>query len=148
MTENKTSRRTRKPKPVAAAPKEQPEVNERVLDVQRWLARTYKFETPTSGVADKRTIEDLVKALQTEIAIEVTGTFDEETKKNAPSITFESLPKFVRILQAILIIRGRAIPFDGIFDHALRGAVENWQTTHKLPTDGIAGPETLCTLFN
>ena len=145
MTETKTTR-TRSRSRTAKA-KEEPAikvVEGKELDIQRWAISEYGLDDVPGGETPTRDI--LLKAFKKEVNVED----DEMDWAKCPEVFFGSPVDHVKFVQALLFLKGRAnIPFDGIFTPTVRGAVENWQITHKFPViDGIAGPVTFESLFS
>lgn len=54
--------------------------------------------------------------------------------------------KAVSVIQALLIIRGLSLTYDGYFGAETRSAVMTWQRSKGITVDGIVGEETLRTL--
>lgn len=54
--------------------------------------------------------------------------------------------KAVSVIQALLLIRGLSLTYDGYFGAETRSAVMSWQRSKGITVDGIVGEETLRTL--
>lgn len=54
--------------------------------------------------------------------------------------------KAVSVIQALLLIRGLSLTYDGYFGAETRSAVMTWQRSKGITVDGIVGEETLRTL--
>lgn len=54
--------------------------------------------------------------------------------------------KAVSVIQALLLIRGLSLTYDGYFGAETRSAVMSWQRANGITVDGIVGEETLRTL--
>jgi peptidoglycan hydrolase-like protein with peptidoglycan-binding domain len=145
MTETKTTRTRSRSR--TAKTKEEPAVQAvegKELDIQRWAISEYELDDVPGGETPTRDI--LLKALKKEVKLKDDAEMD-WTK--CPEVFFGSPVNHVKFVQGLLFLKGRSnIPFDGIFTPTIRGAVENWQITHKFSViDGIAGPVTFESLF-
>lgn len=120
-----------------------PATSESVSDIQTWLNLTYKSGLKVDNIAGALTKKALVMALQKELGVTADGVFGAKTKAAVKNLSAGSTGNRVKILQALLMIKGySAGGFDGIFGSGTKSAVVSFQYKNALTPDGIAGKET------
>jgi hypothetical protein len=113
-----------------------------VKTVQKWLGVT------ADGIPGRQTKTALIKKLQTALnkaygsKLAVDGVFGNKTSSAVRNIKNGSHGEIVKALQALLICQGYTLTLDGIFGNNTEGAVRDYQSTHGLYNDGIAGKAT------
>ena len=117
--------------------------NSDVKNVQKWLGVT------VDGIYGNQTKAALVKKLQTVLNLlyganlAVDGIFGNKTASALPNICKGSAGDLTKVLQGFLICHGYETGgFDGIFGNATEAAVRDFQSSHGLYCDGIAGKAT------
>ena len=111
-----------------------------VKTVQDWLG------VDVDGIYGNQTKAALVKELQAVLNdqyganLAVDGIFGNKTASALPNICKGSAGDLTKVLQGFLICHGYGTGgFDGIFGNATEAAVRDFQSSHGLYCDGIAG---------
>ena len=114
-----------------------------VETVQDWL------DVDVDGIYGNQTKAALVKKLQSVLNLlyganlAVDGIFGNKTASALPNICKGSAGDLTKVLQGFLICHGYDTGgFDGIFGNATEAAVRDFQSSHGLYCDGIAGRAT------
>ena len=114
-----------------------------IKTVQDWLG------VDVDGIYGNKTKAALVKKLQTVLNLlyganlAVDGIFGNKTASALPNICKGSAGDLTKVLQEFLICHGYDTGgFDGIFGNATEAAVRDFQSSHGLYCDGIAGRAT------
>lgn len=114
-----------------------------IKEVQQWLGVT------ADGIYGNQTKAALVKKLQSVLNLlyganlAVDGIFGNKTASALPNICKGSAGDLTKVLQGFLICHGYGTGgFDGIFGNATEAAVRDFQSSHGLYCDGIAGRAT------
>lgn len=106
---------------------------------------------PTNGIYERETNAVLIKAIQTEIGVTVTGDWTEATMQALPILRrygTVSNRQTVYILQYLLYLNGYdPNGFDGAFGGGVESAVKQCQEDYKLTADGSCGRQTWSALF-
>lgn len=117
--------------------------NSDVKEVQKWLGVT------ADGIYGNQTKAALVKKLQITLNIlyganlATDGIFGNKTASALPNVCKGSAGDLTAVLQALLICHGYDTGgLDGIFGNATEAAVRDFQSSHGLYCDGIAGRAT------
>ncbi len=114
-----------------------------IKTVQDWLG------VDVDGIYGNKTKSALVKKLQTVLNLlyganlAVDGIFGNKTASALPNICKGSAGDLTKVLQGFLICHGYDTGgFDGIFGNVTEAAVRDFQSSHGLYCDGIAGRAT------
>ena len=114
-----------------------------VQEVQIWLNNNFKSGLTVDNLYGSKTKAALVKALQKTLGVEVTGEFDNATRKKVIILKKGSKGTLVMILQAILVCLGYKEAYvDGDFGKGTDSAVRQVQRRFELDVDGKAGKDT------
>ena len=120
-----------------------------IKTVQDWLG------VDVDGVYGNQTKTALVKKLQSVLNLlyganlAVDGIFGNKTASALPNICKGSAGDLTKALQGFLICHGYDTGgFDGIFGNATEAAVRDFQSSHGLYCDGIAGKATFAALVS
>jgi N-acetylmuramoyl-L-alanine amidase len=118
------------------------------MAIQRGLNQTYDAGLWVDGIYGPVTKRALVRALQTELnetynaGLSVDGIYGAKTKAAIRPLRRGARNNSVYVLQALLFFNGYDISVDGIYGAETENAVKDFQRTHGLSTDGIAGGNT------
>lgn len=125
------------------APSASTDSTDGVKTVQDWLG------VDVDGICGAQTKAALVKELQAVLNdqyganLAVDGIFGNKTASALPNICKGSAGDLTKVLQGFLICHGYDTGgFDGIFGNATEAAVRDFQSSHGLYCDGIAGRAT------
>ncbi|QMV41843.1 glycoside hydrolase domain-containing protein [Cohnella cholangitidis] len=105
---------------------------------------------PCDGLRSRTLAKALIYGVQVEEGIPVpNGTFGPQTLSLLPTLSEGSTKAdFIKLLRYGLFLNNfYPYYFTGVFDAALKGIVKNFQSFVKLTADGIAGKQTLASLF-
>lgn len=123
-------------------------------EIQQTLNNRYGAGLTVDGYYGPKTKQALIKALQKELnwsynaGLTVDGIFGPKTKAAIRNQRYGNNNYLVYLLQAMLFFYGYNIAVDGKFGANTQNAVIDFQRTHGLTPDGIAGPNTYAALIN
>lgn len=124
--------------------------------VQQWLNSAYGTGLVVDGIKGPRTMTALTKALQKELNIQfhfglaVDGIKGARTKAAMAKVIVKQGDQgaITKLIQGNLIARGYDPKgFDGVYGAGMASAVKAFQKVNRLTQDGVAGKNTLITMF-
>lgn len=126
-----------------------------IKDVQKFLNNNYSYlfenKLVEDGIYGRLTKEALVKAIQENIGVEITGIFSLNDKYKFPILKNGKTGNLVKLVQCGLICQGLSVGLDGAdgdYGRNTTNAVKQFQRVKFLEIDGECGPETAYKLFN
>ena len=138
----------KKPKPIV------PKSKDNIKAVQKWLNIEYGTHCTLDGEYGEQTKSAIVGALQCYLnkaknaRLNVDGVWGAKTKAKVIDIKKGDTGNQVKILQCIFICKGYAVGgFDGKVQRILDQTIKDFQATHKIVVDGIAGKSTFDVLL-
>ena len=117
----------------------------KMKEVQKWLNKNYNAGLLVDGLAGNLTKKALIKALQKEMKVSTSGTFDSKTKEACKNYNLKKGSKgnLVYILQGFLYSKSyNPKAFDGSFGDGCDSAVKAFQKAVGLKADGVVGSGT------
>lgn len=138
-------------------------MDEKVLEVQEWLNKTYGNnsqykEIDEDGITGTKTCRALIQGLQIELGVSADGIFGEDTEKLCTPIgpnsntDDSSIKRRIQILQGGLFCKGEGlnpVDFNGVYTDTTELAVKAFQERAGLSTqDGIADAMIMKALLN
>lgn len=120
------------------------------LTYKEWVKQIQrKTGAKEDGIFGPLTAQAVLRHLQKELHLSLTGCFDSTTEKAMPILKEGMVHPIIFSLQAFLVQQGflEAGPADGQFGPRTKKAVKQFQVYQGLVPDGIAGPLTVKALF-
>lgn len=122
--------------------------DEKIREIQQALNQKYinilGFYIATNGIYERNTNTAIIKAIQSEIGVDVDGGWGNQTKNALPVLGPGSSRKnLVYLLQYLLYLNGfDPNGFDGGYGNGVTNAVKQFQTLYVLDADGYCGKQT------
>lgn len=122
--------------------------DEKIREIQQALNQKYinilGFYIATNGIYERNTNTAIIKAIQSEIGVDVDGGWGEQTKNALPVLGPGSeKTNLVYLLQYLLYLNGfDPNGFDGGYGNGVTNAVKQFQTLYVLDADGYCGKQT------
>lgn len=112
--------------------------------LNKWYDNYLDTYIPTIGEVERKTMEVLLKGIQSEIGAAVDGFWGEDTMSKLPTIpSSSSTTRLVYLLQFALYVNGyNPNGFDGAFGNGVINAIKKCQEDYKLGVDGYCGRKT------
>ena len=120
----------------------------KIKKIQNWLNKEYGFKLEVNGKSNAKTLKALIKALQIEVGIAVTGEFDSKLKTKLPVLEKGSTGNIVTIWQSYLVlfdIDPKGV--DGVFGEGCEKGTKKYQKSVGIKVDGQVGSNTWAKAF-
>jgi N-acetylmuramoyl-L-alanine amidase len=120
-----------------------------VRSFQTWLNNNYSAGLTPDGTYGANTKKAATIAYQRFLGVTADGIFGASSKAAVKSLTSGSKGNAVHLLQGMLYCRGfNPNGVDGTFGAGTTSAVKSFQASKGLTADGIAGANTMYSLYN
>lgn len=119
-----------------------------IREIQQALNRKYinilGEYIATNGIYERNTNKAIIKAIQSEVNVDIDGGWGNQTKNALPVLgPGSSNTNLVYILQYLLYLNGfNPNGFDGAYGNGVTNAVKSFQTLYMLDSDGYCGKQT------
>ena len=128
--------------------------NPQIKTIQQTLNQRYNSQLKVDGIYGPRTKKAIITGLQIELnrqfnsGLVVDGLFGPRTKNALPIVRKGARGNVTYLIQSALFILGYDVLPDGIYGVKTESAVRQFQSDFGLKIDGVAGKQTLGTLFS
>lgn len=131
-----------------AAPPLTPSGNKIIKSFQTWLNSNYRLGLTVDGYYGTLTKIAAIKAYQMVLGVTADGLFGSNSKAAVVTLKVGNSGNAVRIMQGTLYCRGFELnKVNGIFDSETTTAVKAFQSNTGIAADGLAGQNTMYTLY-